>query len=149
MKKKYNITSQEAFTLHTKTTKTILLHRTYCSKPLLGNKRFMLDEIVLQSASKLVIIYLPKKKNQNGWQHLLQMNAKWINNWGIFHIKKYGKSCSVLLVNFIKHKPLIFLKRESKFRALPSEEQCYEFAPLLRHTDLSDKSLVGLLKLSR
>ena len=61
MKKKYNITSQEAFTLHTKTTKTILLHRTYCSKPLLGNKRFMLDEIVLQSASKLVIIFQKRK----------------------------------------------------------------------------------------
>ena len=61
MKKQYNITSQEAFTLHTKTTKTILLHRTYCSKPLLGNKRFMLDEIVLQSASKLVIIFQKRK----------------------------------------------------------------------------------------
>ena len=61
MKKKYIITSQEAFTLHTETTKTILLHRTYCSKPLLGNKRFMLDEIVLQSASKLVIIFQKRK----------------------------------------------------------------------------------------
>ena len=61
MKKKYNITSREAFTLHTKTTKTILLHRTYCSKPLLGNKRLMLDEIVSRNASKLVIIFRKRK----------------------------------------------------------------------------------------
>ena len=73
MKKKYNITSQEAFTLHTKTTKTILLHRTYCSKPLLGNKRLMLDEIVSRNASKLVIIF--RKENPKWLTYLLQINA--------------------------------------------------------------------------
>ena len=62
--------------------------------PIFRNKRFMLDEIVWRNASKFAI-FLEYEKSSSFFHFFI------LSNFG------YGKFWSVLIDNFIKHKPLI------------------------------------------